>query len=450
MSQPRTHVWATTRDLLTTGVRVLRRGGPALALLYVLSQAAITLAAMPVLGWLVREALAAAGLVGIDMPQLGRVFASPVSIGLFLLVLVLGYLLVLGQLLLLLVAVRRTLAGEELHLPAVINDVTLLFRRLLHPSSLGLAPYLLLLLPLAGFGFFSVLTRTIAVPSFITGELTKTVPGTIGYVVFLLVIGFLCERFALTLPLFSVAEISGAAAVRLSWRLTRRNQSALALAIVAIAITGMVAGFLLLLTSIAPTLLTDALWPAASPAVAAIMLALAVTAGILIMGAAVVMVAAVLLRSLELTLDADPEIVVAHRVVPSSPSPRRTTRGRKRRAVLAGTVLVALAAGAGALTSPFIFEMSRQPSSLVLAHRGFSSLGVENTISALDGARSVGSDLVEMDVMQTADEGFVVLHDSNLSRLADRDVHIADLTLAEATGITVKDLTGNHDLIPSL
>lgn len=211
---PRLPIWSTTGEFLGSGFGVLRRGGAQLALLYVLSQAVIALIALPVLGWLVQSALTAAGLAGIDAPQLGKVFASPLSLGLFALVLVLGYALVLAQFLLLLVAVRRVQTGTGLGVRAVAREFGALVRRMLRPSSLGLVPYLLLLLPLAGFGFFSVLTRTIAVPSFISGELTKTVPGSIGYVVFLLIVGALCTQFALTLPLFATSNISGARAGR--------------------------------------------------------------------------------------------------------------------------------------------------------------------------------------------------------------------------------------------
>ncbi|MDI9629713.1 MAG: glycerophosphodiester phosphodiesterase family protein [Acidobacteriota bacterium] len=85
----------------------------------------------------------------------------------------------------------------------------------------------------------------------------------------------------------------------------------------------------------------------------------------------------------------------------------------------------------------------------VLAHRGFVSGGVENTISALVAARDADADLVEMDVQQTKDGGWVVLHDPRLKRLADQDVAIYDLTTEQATAIVVTD--GTHsDHIPTL
>lgn len=442
-------LWSTTAEFLSAGFRVLRAGGAALALFYVLSQAVIALIAMPVLGWLVQSALAAAGLAGIDLPQLGRVFASPLSLGLFALVFVLGYFLVLTQLLLLLVAVRRVQTGARLGTRAVTREFGAVLRRMLRPTSIGLVPYLLLLLPIAGFGFFSVLTRTIAVPSFISGELTKTVPGIIGYIVFLLVVGTLCTRYALTLPLFATANISGARAGRLSWRLTKHSQTPLALAVIAVMLAGLAMGFLILVVSITPTLLTDATWPAASPALAAVGLGVAVTLGVLFMGAAVVMVAAVLLQCLARSLAAQPDLDPGCDLARIEPTAPNAAGPASRRATLITVgVLAVMTIGAGALTAPVVAEMSRQPGTLVIAHRGFN--GVENTVAGLEGANIAQADIVEIDVMQTADGEFVVLHDADLSRLAGQGIHIADLTLEEATAITVTDLAGHTDQIPSL
>ncbi|MGO1539671.1 MAG: glycerophosphodiester phosphodiesterase family protein [Leucobacter sp.] len=94
-------------------------------------------------------------------------------------------------------------------------------------------------------------------------------------------------------------------------------------------------------------------------------------------------------------------------------------------------------------------RLSEQPETLVLAHRGFSEGGVENTVSGLDAALQAGADLVEMDVMQTQDGEFIAMHDAALGRLADRPDEVKDLTLEELTAITVRDQFGNEDRIPS-
>jgi len=56
---------------------------------------------------------------------------------------------------------------------------------------------------------------------------------------------------------------------------------------------------------------------------------------------------------------------------------------------------------------------------LVIAHRGFSAVAPENTLPAFELALAAGADLVELDVHQTADGTWVVIHDATLDRTTD-------------------------------
>lgn len=76
----------------------------------------------------------------------------------------------------------------------------------------------------------------------------------------------------------------------------------------------------------------------------------------------------------------------------------------------------------------------------VTAHRGASNLYPENTMSAFIGAKELGADWIELDVGATKDGEIIVLHDSNLKRIAGLDKFIWELTLAE-----IKELdAGSH------
>ena len=85
----------------------------------------------------------------------------------------------------------------------------------------------------------------------------------------------------------------------------------------------------------------------------------------------------------------------------------------------------------------------------VLAHRGFVEGGVENTLPALLAADKAGADRVEFDILQTKDLKFVVMHDTNLQRLAGINANVKDLTQAELMKITVR-ADGMEAKIPSL
>lgn len=68
---------------------------------------------------------------------------------------------------------------------------------------------------------------------------------------------------------------------------------------------------------------------------------------------------------------------------------------------------------------------------LVVAHRGASSLAPENTMEAFRLAVEAGADAVELDVHLTADGQLAVIHDSTLDRTTDRTTTVADAPMAE-------------------
>ena len=73
-----------------------------------------------------------------------------------------------------------------------------------------------------------------------------------------------------------------------------------------------------------------------------------------------------------------------------------------------------------------------------ISHRGDVTSGVENSIEALESANKKGADFVEMDIVLTKDGKFVVSHDFNLRRLANKNSYIYNLNLKEIVGIKTR------------
>lgn len=67
----------------------------------------------------------------------------------------------------------------------------------------------------------------------------------------------------------------------------------------------------------------------------------------------------------------------------------------------------------------------------VLAHAGGALLWPDNTLTAFAGAASLGADVLELDVHETADGEFVVIHDDTVDRTTDGTGAVAEMTLAE-------------------
>jgi glycerophosphoryl diester phosphodiesterase len=80
------------------------------------------------------------------------------------------------------------------------------------------------------------------------------------------------------------------------------------------------------------------------------------------------------------------------------------------------------------------------PRPLTIAHRGVDgNNGVQNTIAALQRTAAHHPDYVEMDVHETKDQQFVVLHDENLHKLAGVDKMPRELTLRQLQNLTIRE-----------
>lgn len=98
----------------------------------------------------------------------------------------------------------------------------------------------------------------------------------------------------------------------------------------------------------------------------------------------------------------------------------------------------------------FILEKKNdQHETVVIAHRGFMVEGVENSLTAIEEAKKVGAEIVEIDVQQTNDGEFIVFHDKSLSRLTNENDLTYDLSLEEFTK-TIVMADGYVDRIASL
>jgi glycerophosphoryl diester phosphodiesterase len=93
----------------------------------------------------------------------------------------------------------------------------------------------------------------------------------------------------------------------------------------------------------------------------------------------------------------------------------REARMNRRHIVLA---LIALLAAAALLVHQQLADLRIGRDVAITAHRGGAAHGPENTLSAIYRAIDDGADMVEIDVQETADGVVVLLHDSDLMRVA--------------------------------
>ncbi|ALS00466.1 glycerophosphodiester phosphodiesterase [Enterococcus silesiacus] len=102
-------------------------------------------------------------------------------------------------------------------------------------------------------------------------------------------------------------------------------------------------------------------------------------------------------------------------------------------------VAVIFGIGVGTYNTEFLSKPSvTEP--LTLSHRGVdANNGVQNTLPALVKTSLEHPNYIEMDVQETKDKQFVVMHDFNLKKLTGVDKRPNQLTLAELTKLTAKE-----------
>lgn len=75
----------------------------------------------------------------------------------------------------------------------------------------------------------------------------------------------------------------------------------------------------------------------------------------------------------------------------------------------------------------------------IIGHRGAAGLALENTIASIRAAIAEGVDGVEFDVRQTKDGHFVLCHNATLWRVGGHNIAIADSSLEELQGVTLRN-----------
>ena len=83
------------------------------------------------------------------------------------------------------------------------------------------------------------------------------------------------------------------------------------------------------------------------------------------------------------------------------------------------------------LSLGFVGNMPDLSDIKIIAHRAGPDVAPENTIEALEASIRRGVKMAEIDIQQTADEVFVVVHDADLKRVAGRPVVVSEANYAD-------------------
>ncbi len=435
-------------------IRVAGRTNRRAPLFYLLTavvmQLFLVLLAVPLLRMLYSLVLVETGLDSVSYDEILTVLQNPVAdITLFVLACAAVVAIVIELTTLFILSAHHQ-AGDSTSFRLVLRQLGRTLRKLVCPQGLLVVVYLLLLLPLGQLGLSSALTKRVGVPPFVSGELYKGATTSVVYTAFLILLIYLNLRLILTLPLLATTDATVWQAFRTSWRLTRWRSLRIVGMLVAIAATALLPIAVLFALALIPTLITDRINPDASSVVAAIGLTIWQIGVFLVTAQRTILIMQGLVALLRDWLPRLPEHQQRdiHEITYSVPT--SVTAARRRRIWQAAAVATVFAfVGGWAVNYGTVVRLAEANETEIIAHRGFVAGGVENTLPALIAAHQSGADRTEFDILQTKDLKFVVLHDSNLQRLAGLDLNVKDLTQAELMKITVR-ADGMEAKIPSL
>ena len=430
---------------IRSAAAILRRRLLLVTVVSIVTQGLYVWVVLPVLLVLFQTALTAAGVDGLSLAGLPGLLGSPLALLALVLLALVATAFALVEVSIFSVVAHLCLRGDAPGVAAILRGVWRLLRRAGNWQLILVAVYALLVLPLSHLGVGASLTSHIAIPTFISGELVKTPLGAWAYGIVVVGLLYLALRLAATAAALAGDERTVLAAMRRSVALTRRTQVHIAGLFVTVGVAAATVYLLAALLGAIPVVIasgSDAGDGVAGSVLALLDLVRFVTTGFAAAFLAFFFVSLDRGVSLDRSLSGDSGVAAEERA-------SRPVRDAPSR-VVAVTALVLFGILA---VPPVVFatiasgDAASEP--LIIAHRGYTAAGVENTIASLQGAAEAGADMVEMDIQETADQGYVVIHDVSLQRLAGDGRSVYDLTEAQASQVTVRQ--GEfEDRIPTL
>lgn len=439
-----------SKKIISNSLKMVYNAGINLLLFEIIYKSLIILLFKPILNTIISLFIRAGGydfLVNGEISDFFFIFAGDLMI---FILMMLSIILIYYEFSVILLILNRSRNKEEIKLLEITELAILKLKNVIINKPIGLAFYILFLIPILNIGIQSSLMPTLSIPDFITGELAKY-PGSIllfSLLVFALI--YLFAKLFIVLPIMIFSDKSFKDASKISFKTITGESFQIAFLI----IIGMVIWLTLtylpfILLENVEFILLRILRNASNISITIFTLLISPFILSISLESYNSYIEAGELKRQEMVEEIELEYF-GHKlwflleIILAFVQSFISKLGKYIKIVGVFTVI---------LISAFNIygEESIQPlydEQLLIGHRG-GEYGIENTIEAILFAGMNGADYVEMDVLLTLDNIPVVVHDNNLKRLANTDKKISDLTIEEVKAITIKG-GGKESNIPSL
>lgn len=439
-----------TKNILKDSFEMVYAASIYLLLFELIYKGLILVIFKPVLNTIVSLFIRAAGYEVLVNEDISQFLLSFTGVLMIIVVMTVSVALVYYEFSVILLILDSTKKKEKINLLKITERALLKLKNVIKSKHIGLALYMLVLIPILNIGIQSSLVPSLSIPDFITGELAKY-PGS-GILFFLLGFGliYFFAKLFIVLPIMTFSEKSFKEASKLGFKTIKGEGLQIAfLIIVGLFIWIMFTYLPFMLLENTQFLLLRILRGASN---------ISMTLFTLLISPFVLSISLATYNSYVNSGYLNRE-KVSERIELGYFSKKLWNildkllklvqfLISKARIYFKTFIIIAL----GLIIGLNIYsEESVKPIydiPLLIGHRG-GEYGVENTIDTIMYAGTKGADYAEMDVLLTLDDVPVVIHDNNLKRLGNTDQNISDMTIDEVKKITIRG-GGKEAKIPSL
>ena len=293
--------------------------------------------------------------------------------------------------------------------------------------------YFILSIPVANIGIKSILSQYFYIPKFITDELSKSNSGSLILSVVVVVATYIYIRLIFTLPLTAIGDKKILDSIKESWRLTKKGKLKF---FITIGIFELIYATISLFTLSLTTSFLAFIDPKGNNFIIETLFFTILSATVFFFGA----------LSKVTSITAIITVLIEENQISKELIINKKEDKKKSRVLLFLSTLLVL--GIIVFNGFTLYSNGVNNNIKTIAHRGYVEKGVENSIEALEAAAEAGVDYVEMDVLMTKDNKFIVMHDYNLKRLAGINKKVQDMTYNELVGLPISQ-SGHKSKIPS-
>lgn len=391
------------------------------------------LVAIPILTFLFHRALYAAGMQGITDGNIGQLLQSPLAILLLIALLLLLTIFIYYELGFYFLLADFQRKGKSFTYRTIFRQLNTKSKYFLSVHTLLFTLYFILIVPVATIGVNSSFTEQLKVPDFIVDEVMTTTSGQIVWLGLMVLLFYTNLRLIFSIMFFVTGkDTTILQAMKQSWQLSRKNMLLLISVLAGIIFSFTITMTLLTTILLAPLLFVESTVKLSMPIFAGITLT-CIQILFFCGGAILQPLLAEALTSIQYKRDANTVQKIERHLV--RPKLLNWLAAHKIVQVLVAIGFIVLCVSNYLTLQKTVY----QPTTQIIAHRGYADKALENSITAMEKAAEAGADYVEMDIQQTKDGKFVVYHDATLSRLAGRNGHIYKMTLQELEGIPIKN-----------